>query len=112
MLLILLDEPTLFVFESREEAIRTIEPPDAECEIRAVYDECAVPYRVEWDRPNVRTRSFFGLIPSIKFGSYRLEPDGAPDIDGLLTLLADHPDCDPPEEQTRVDEVRARLHAV
>ena len=47
MFIILLDEPTLFVFPSEESVIRDIEPPDAETIVRAVFDENAIPYQVE-----------------------------------------------------------------
>ena len=48
MLIVLLGEPGLFVFASAQEATREIEPVDAEREVRAAFDDSAVPYRVEW----------------------------------------------------------------
>jgi|SRR5215467_1799341 len=57
MLIVLLDEPGLFVYPSPEAAQIDLEPPDAESTIRAAFDEHGVPYRVEWIRPN-RTGAF------------------------------------------------------
>jgi hypothetical protein len=73
-----------------------IEPPDAECEIRAIFDDQAVPYRVEWVRPNIRRKWFFGL-GSIRFGEYKLTPCGEADPRGLKRLLEEHGNwVDPP----------------
>jgi hypothetical protein len=89
MFIILLDEPTLFVFESEEAVRRDIEPPDAESEDRAIFDENAIPHRVEWIRPNTRRKWFFGL-GSITFGDYRLVPCGEADPSRLTRLLEEH----------------------
>ena len=89
MLIVLLDEPGLFVFSSAECATREIEPFDAQSEIRAMFDESAVPYRVEWLKP-VRRKIFFGLLESGEPGEYRLVPAGPPDPPALLALLEAH----------------------
>ena len=89
MFIILLDEPTLFVFDSEEAVRGDIEPPDAESEVRAIFDDRAIPYRVEWVRPNLHRKWFFGL-GSVTFGEYRLMPCGEPDRSGLIRLLEEH----------------------
>ena len=43
MLILLLDENGLFVFPSAEAAAGQIEPIDARSEIRAMFDDAAVP---------------------------------------------------------------------
>jgi hypothetical protein len=89
MFIVLLDEPGLFVFKSAAEAGREIEPPDAESEIRAAFDQDAVPYRVEWIRPNRRSRPL-GVVNTIEFGEYRFAPAGPPDPAALIVLLEKH----------------------
>lgn len=42
MLIVLLDEPELFVYPSAADAMHDIEPIDAESEIRAVFDDSAI----------------------------------------------------------------------
>ena len=62
MLIVLLDEPGLFVFSSPDAAQREIEAIDAEQELRAAYNESGVPYRVEWLRPNRQREMLGGLV--------------------------------------------------
>ena len=69
MLIILLDEPGLSVFQSAADAELEIEPVDAESIIRAAFDDSAVPYRVEWVHPRTRRKAFFGLLEIAKDGS-------------------------------------------
>ena len=68
MLIILLDEPGLFVFASAEDATREIEPIDAERQIRAAFDDWAVPYRVERLR---RSKNSFLPISKHRTGTSR-----------------------------------------
>ena len=89
MFIILLDEPTLFVFDSEDSVRGGIEPPDAESEVRAIFDDQAIPYRVEWVRPNIHRNWLFG-IGSVTFGEYRLTPCGNADPGGLIRLLEEH----------------------
>jgi hypothetical protein len=89
MFIILLDEPTLFVFDTEESVRGGIEPPDAESEVRAIFDDKAIPYRVEWVRPNIHRKWFFGF-GSVTFGDYRLTPCSEADPNGLKRLLEEH----------------------
>ena len=110
MLIILLDEPGLFVFQSPADAVREIEPIDAEREIRAAFDDSAVPYRVDWVRPNRHRKSFFGLFTSIEPGAYRLVPSGPPQPRELIQLLEAHPNhTDPPEASAQLTSLLAHL---
>jgi hypothetical protein len=109
MLVVLLDEPTLIVFESLEEAVDYIEPIDAEAEIRAAFDEAGVPYRVEWIRPNQHGRPVLG-VKMITQGEYRFVPAGPADRQGLLTLLEAHAEhIDPPAAKPEVVSLLLRL---
>lgn len=112
MLIVLLDEPGLFVYQSLDEAVRDIEPIDAEREIRAAFDESAVPYIVEWMRPNRRHRTLFGLLESIELGEYRFVPAGPADPVTLIMLLESHPEVDPPEAKADVAALLDRLRTV
>lgn len=112
MFIILLDEPTLFVFPSEESVIRDIEPPDAETIVRAVFDENAVPYEVEWLRPNVHRKWFFG-IGTVDFGKYRLKPSGDANPTALIRLLEEHSDyVDPPSEREKLVLLLKQLRGI
>lgn len=109
MLIALMDEPQLLIFDSLDQAISAIEAPEAEAAVRVIYDDRAIPYRVEWMRPNKVRTHLFGLLRSIDAGDYRLIPAGPADPDGLLSLLEQYPECHPPEAKPRVDELKSRL---
>lgn len=112
MFIVLLDEPGLFVFPSAAAAVREIEPPDAESEIRAAFDDAAVPYRVDWVRPNRHRSVLFGLLRSVDFGEYRFVPAGPADPDALIALLEQHPDyTDPPEAKAELMTLLEKIRA-
>ena len=111
MLIVLLDEPGLFVYPSLEAAQADIEPLDAESEVRAAFDEHAVPYRVEWIRPN-RTRKLFGLFGVVSFGSYRWVAAGPPDPTALIQLIEQHPSTNPPAARAELTALLPKLRAV
>lgn len=113
MLIVLLDEPGLFVFQTTSDAELEIEPIDAESEIRAAYDENAIPFTVEWIQPNQRSNIVFGLIESIEHGKYRFVPDGPADPSALIQLIESHPDyTNPPEAKSDLDAILSRLQQV
>jgi len=113
MLIVLLDEPGLFVFQSPADAVRAIEPIDAESEIRAAFDHSAVPYKVEWVRPNRHRKALFGLLQSIESGEYRFVPAGPAQPAALIELLEAHPEyTNPPEARAGLESLLARLRAV
>jgi hypothetical protein len=112
MLIVLLDEPGLFVFSSPADAAREIEPIDAESEIRAAFDDSAVPYTVEWVRPNRHRKALFGLLNSIKPGEDRLVPAGPAQPAALIELLEAHrQDTNSPEAKADLDVLLSRLRA-
>jgi hypothetical protein len=113
MFIVLLDEPGLFVFESPTAAADHIEPPDAENEVRAAFDEGAVPYRVEWIRPNISRSWVAGNLGTVRFGQYRFVPAGPADPKALTLLLEEHPDyTDPPEAKAELDRLLEKLRPV
>jgi hypothetical protein len=91
MIIVLLDEVGLCVFPTPAAAVIGIEPLDAESGIRAAFDERGVPYKVDWLRPNLHRKVFFGLFNSVAFGEYRFVPAGPPDRAALIRLLEAHP---------------------
>ena len=112
MLIIHLDEPGLFVFTSATDAVREIEPIDAEAELRAAFDESAVPYRVNWLRPNRRRKWLFGLLKSIDQGEYELVPAGPADPPALCALLEGHlAYAHPPHAKGQLEALLAELRA-
>ena len=113
MFIVLLDEPMLFVFDSETHAAGAIEPPDAESEIRAAFDDEGVPYRVEWITPNEHKKlpTLFGSVASVSFGEYQFVPAGPADLPALIGLLEDHPDTNPPEARPAVDALLSRVRA-
>lgn len=111
MFIVLLDEPGLFVFESADDAVRQIEPPEAESEIRAAFDDCAVPYRVEWLYN--RRRNLLGLLEPIPVGDYRFVPAGPSDPAALIALLEEHPAfAHPPDAEAELKSLLERMRAV
>lgn len=113
MFIVLLDEPGLFVFESPADAAREIEPIDAETEIRAAFDDSAVPYAVHWVRPNRRRKRLLGLLESVEQGEYRFVPVGAARPAALRDLLESHlDDTTPAEAKVTLASLLARLGVV
>jgi hypothetical protein len=110
MFIVLIDEPGLLVFDTPEAAVQAIEPPDAENEIRAAFDDEAVPYRVEWIRPN-QHNALFGSVGTVQFGEYRFVPAGPPNLQALTALLEDHPDY-PPEFADALRVLLKKVRAV
>jgi hypothetical protein len=80
------EDDCVYVYSSREDAIRSVEGLDAEESIRAAFDEECRPYRIEWLEPNQYGRSFLGSR-SVGSGRYDLVVAGPSDPQALLALL-------------------------
>ena len=111
MLIVLQDEPGLFVFPTLDAAMIGIEWQDVDAGIiRAAFDERAVPYRIEWLEP-VRRTLFFGLFSTME-SQYRFVPSGPPDHAGLVRLLEEHPNfTHPPEAKDELASLLSELRA-
>lgn len=110
MFIVLLDEPGLLVFPSAAAAGRAIEAIDAETDIRAAFDESAIPYRVEWVVPNRHQRLLF--LTSIVPGEFCFAPAGPADPRALMALLEKHPDhTNPPEAKPEIARLLAKLRS-
>ena len=96
MLIALEDDGCLHVYESPEAAALAIEGLDAEKTFRAVFDENAVPYRIQWLSPNTKRR-VLGSICVVGSGNYALVPAGLPDVDAFTALLSSARGPIPPE---------------
>jgi hypothetical protein len=90
MLIILLDEPGLFVFPTVNAAEREIEPYDADL-VRGAFDDSGVPYRFDWIRPKSHRKILFGLLSSEDPGEYRLVRAGPVDLAAFARFLEAHP---------------------
>lgn len=113
VLIVQLDEPGRFVFSSTAEAVRAIEPVDAESKLRAAFDEGAVPYRVNWLEPNRESRVLFGSLGSVAQGRYELVPAGPPQPAALRALVETQvADPEPPQSKHELDRLLAQLRAV
>jgi hypothetical protein len=113
MLIVLLDEPGLFVFPSLADAVWDIEPFDAETEIRAAFDDSAIPYKLEWTRPNQHRKVLFGLFRLIEPGKYRFVPAGPAQPASLIELLEAHPmHTNPPEAKGDLDALLSKLRCL
>ena len=111
MLIVLLDDRTLYVFPSAADVVRKIEALDAE-EIRAAFDDSAVPYEVEWLQPNRPMGCLFGFLGMVQPGEYRLVPSGPPDPASLIELLEAYSDhTNPREAKAELTRLLTRLRA-
>jgi hypothetical protein len=107
MLISLQDDGVLRVYETPADAARDVEALDAEDVFRAVFDENAVPYRIEWIRPNQES-SALGLR-SVVNGEYRLVPGGSREPARLLAVIRGAADVEPSEFEAAVRDVETRL---
>jgi len=96
MLIALEDDGCLHVYSSPAAAVAEVEGLDAEETFRQVFDEKAVPYRIDWTTPNTEHR-LLGLIGVVGSGRYELVPAGPPDPVGFAALFRNARTPIPPE---------------
>ena len=110
MILALEDDALLHVYNSAQDACKAVEPLDAPEVFRAIFDEHAQPYRIEWLTPNSHGR-LLGLIPWSVNGTYRLAPHGSPDPDGLIRAIRMSRGVTPTNLGSMVRDLEARTSA-
>ena len=112
MLIVLMDEPGLFVYSSAEVATRNIELIDAENEIRAAYDDSAVPYRVERLKPSGSRGLVARVLSNVEPETYHFVPCGPADPAALVELISNQTDyTDPPEAKHDLQVLLGKLGA-
>jgi hypothetical protein len=109
MLLILQDDGLLYVYPTVEDAMRAIEPLDAEETIRTAYDENTKSYTVQWVLPNTKGTWFFGLLRWCTNGEYRLVTNGDTDSAGLFSTIQSAKLVEPADKTQWVRELQLRL---
>lgn len=109
MILALEEDGILRVYDSPAAAVHEVEALDAEGTFRAVFDEHAQPYAIDWLRPNWYGRKWFGLFRICENGCYRLLPSGAPNGPALLKAIRAAVAVDPPSVEPTVRALEQRL---
>lgn len=109
MILALEEDGILRVYDSPEIAARQIEALDAEATFRALFDEQARPYVIEWVRPNHFGPKVFGLLQSCENGAYRLVPSGPPNAHALLEAVRAAAAIEPQSAKPSVCALAERL---
>ncbi len=109
MILVLAEDGVLRVYDTPERVAGKVEALDAEETLRAVFDERAQPYAIEWIRPNRKGRKWFGLFRSVANGEYRLAPCGQCDEAGLLRAIRSAVAIEPISAVPVVREIESRL---
>jgi hypothetical protein len=109
MLLTFQSDGVLRVYDSVEDAVRAVEPLDAEEVFRAVFDETGEVYGIEWIRPNERGRLLPFVVAS---GEYTLAPQRRKDVTGLVQALREAQAIEPPDVHARLRLLESRLSGV
>jgi|SRR5579863_9326885 len=109
MILALQDDNVLYVYDTPVEAVRAVEALDAEGTFRAVFDERAQPYKIDWLEPNRYGRKWFGIFQTCLNGSYRLVPSGAANEAALLQAIRVAVGIDPRSAEPTVRALEERL---
>jgi len=107
MLIVRLDEPGLFVFETHEDLVRSVEAIDIEGTLVSAHDEAGRRMQVSWIEPN--QHSGLGPIRWVTNGQYMLVPSDVLEPEVLGQLLLDAPYFDPPHYETELRELGHRL---
>ncbi len=102
MLLALLDDGVLQLYESPEAAVLDVEALDAGQTFRAVFDDSGQTYTIEWIRPNQGRRI-------VQNGEYRLAPTGVYDVKRLIQIIDERHLLEPAGAEAQVQEIRRRL---
>ena len=103
MLITLQEDGVLRVYESVAAAVLDVEGLDAEETFRAIFDDSGQEYRIQWIRPNERSRWVAAS------GEYTLVPVEPVNIPALLRLLRERTFVEPEGAEDRLREIERRL---
>ncbi len=109
MILALEDDSVLRVYESPAAAVQAVEALDAQETFRAIFDEHAQPYVIDWLRPNRCGRKWFGFFRTCDNGDYRLLPRSGPNEAALLQAIRAAVAIDPKSSEPIVRALEQRL---
>jgi hypothetical protein len=108
MILALIEDNTLCVYESADIVPHDIEALDVEESLKVAYDDSGRRYDLEWIEPNKHGR-FLGLIRWSSNGQYRLVPTEIVDREGLLSTILRAASVEPVSAAQKVREIELRL---
>jgi hypothetical protein len=110
MVFAFLEDGTLDVHASAEDAIREYEGIDVESEVVRFYDESGVYLEPRFTTPN-RSGTWLGLIRWVESGAYQLVPNAAADTDSIALALHETSTLQPNPWFATLDDVKAALTA-
>lgn len=109
MILALEEDNVLYVYDTPDAAVQAIEALDAEETFRAIFDEEAQSFTIDWLRPNVYGRKWFGFFQACGNGTYRLRPSGTRNESALLQAIRAAVAIDPQSAEPTVRAIEERL---
>lgn len=107
MVLAYTSDTVLRVYDQVSDAVRDVEALDAEETFVRVFDECAIPYRIDWIRPNRESRLLW--IRVVSNGEYTLVVSGPRRPGELLSMIREAECIEPPESEAAVRELERAL---
>jgi hypothetical protein len=107
MLMALLDDGVLCVYDRVDALVHDVEALDAESVLREVFDENCLSYRIEWIEPNHES-SLLGLRSFVN-GKYTLVPDGVRSAHDLVAIVQGAAAIEPVNAEPLVREFLKRL---
>jgi hypothetical protein len=108
VILTLQEDSVLRVYEDVDEAVSDVEALDAETTFRAIFDDDARAYRIEWLQPNTESRELFGMR-LVGNGKYRFVATGERDVAALLAALGSASAIEPSGMEPAIRELERRL---
>jgi hypothetical protein len=109
MLLTLQEDGVLRVYDTTTAAEIDVEALDAAETFRLVFDDAAVPHRIDWIADN--SSLGMGSLRIVTNGEYRLVPSGPPDPKALADLLESVELVEPRSREPEVRDLARSLRA-
>ena len=107
MLLAYCSDTVLRVYNEVGDAVRAVEALDAEETFVRVFDERAIPYRIDWIRPNRESRLLW--IRMVNNGEYTLVVSGPRRPGELLSMIREAKYIEPSGSEAAVREIERAL---